>query len=163
MKKLLPLILLLIISGCSSDDDTKFNGFEYESDRFGLMYAWISDQVNTPALQNAELNFTNKYFTETGDVGRNTVRLRLDTGVIEKGTFPVILAQVAADVVMQGSAVVSQHIIIDGRSSDPDFTGGTVNIRSINANHINLEFTLTRNNGSIIRGSFQGVYTRSQF
>lgn len=163
MKKVFLFLAVSLVFACSSDSDSVSNGFTFDGQSFQSKYCWIADYTFRPEIENAGIFLINKYFTEDGDVGRNTVELMLDNAVAGIGTYDIVDHRFATDVVSEDSMVISETIITDADSDNEAYHAtGTVTINSINESSVSLSYQLTRSDGKQLQGHYTGSYVRPQ-
>jgi hypothetical protein len=156
-KTLLPLMLIaLIISACSKDEDAKpKNGFTLDGKFYETSYAsWYENEVLGSELSlintatqpcNCKINFIGIYGIHDIDGNYVNTYTYSETELID-GTFET------------GEYIAGRTF--EQYQSDPEVlvTGGTVTIKSFNASSIEIEYEITFDNGKTAKGSYKGNY-----
>ncbi len=169
MRKLnlfLGVLIGFTILSCSSDDDNPStevqNGFSFEDNFYSTQYAFINDENvidNTPSDISIILMNMDPFQT-TQSSGVNFVYIDFQAVTIESGTISDIPDyQILENAELDNLQVSGGNTLLDDSQNGYMSSNSTIIINSISNTTIDFDYSFTREDGKLINGNYNGVYT----
>jgi hypothetical protein len=169
------LIISLLTSSCASDDNQDQNpdnqiGFNYNNTFYSTTTLYLNYTDSGPTNSSISLIMVNKNLRQNCEANEvNYVLIEFATSsldiILEQKTYTSSEYNFFDYVVFENGVfnsdcdLTESDMILNDSMNNLKASPITLTINSIDSNNINLNFSLTREDGTIISGNYSGNYT----